>query len=293
MKWIFALAALAVAHGAAAQTAPRDAATVLAEAPAADWRPLDPERTLYLDLPAGRVIIELDPAFAPLHAANLATLVRAHYFDGLWIERAQDNYVVQWGDPDAKRSLGAAKPALPPEFSRPITPADHFVPLPDPDSYAPHTGFADDFPVAWDTARGQAWLTHCYGMVGVGRDNGVTTGSGAELYAVIGNAPRNLDRNVTLIGRVVQGMELLSTMPRGTAAMGFYEKPEQRTPIRAVRFAADLPPGERVRLEVLRTDSRSFADWLAAKRTRTEAWFQDPVGHIEVCNAPVPVRPGK
>lgn len=292
--WIRALAALSIALtplAAAAQAPHRDATAILAGAPAGDWRALDPERTLYLDLPAGRVVIELDPAFAPLHVANIKTLVRERYFDGLWIERAQDNYVVQWGDPDSKRPLGSAKAALPPELSGPFAAAAHLTVLPDPDTYAPHTGFADGFPIAWDAARGQAWLTHCYGMVGVGRDVDPTSGSGAELYAVIGSAPRHLDRNVTLVGRVVQGIELLSTMPRGAAAMGFYEKPEQRTTIRAVRLAADVPPAERVRLEVLRTDSPSFAEWLATKRNRTDAWFQDRVGHIDVCNITVPTRP--
>ena len=224
---ILAAALIALSPGitASAQTAPhRDSATILAQSPAADWRPLDPERTLYVDLPAGRVVIELAPTFAPLHGANIRSLVREHYFDGLWIERAQDNYVVQWGDPDAKKSLGSAKSAVAPEFSRPITSADHFIPLPDPDTYAQHTGFLDGFPVGWDTSSGQTWLTHCYGMVGVGRDVDPTSGSGSELYAVIGQSPRHLDRNVTLIGRVVKGVELLSVMPRGTEAMGFYAK---------------------------------------------------------------------
>src|SRR5882672_4147805 len=98
-------------------------ADVLAESKPADWRSLDPENTLYLELTNGRVVIELAPAFAPQHVANVKALVREHYFDGLAIIRCQDNYVVQWSDPDAekpesKRKLKNAKPTLPPEFER-------------------------------------------------------------------------------------------------------------------------------------------------------------------------------
>ena len=126
-------------------------------------------------------------------------------------------------------------------------------------------------------------------MVGVGRDVALTSGSGAELYAVIGNAPRHLDRNVALVGKVVRGMELLSVMPRGTADMGFYAKPEERIPIKAITLASDLPADQRVNLEELRTDSPTFAAWLASKRNRT-----DPVRHAhgprESVQVPVPVR---
>jgi cyclophilin family peptidyl-prolyl cis-trans isomerase len=226
---------------------PLTAAQILAASAASDWRPLDPDNTLYMELPAGRVIIELAPQFAPHHAANVAALVREGYFDGLWIMRAQDNYVVQWGDPDEKKPIHDAHRTLSAEFERPLRDL-HLRRLPDPDTYAPQTGFVEDFPAAADPATGRAWLTHCYGMVGAGRDNDVDSGGGTELYVVIGQAPRHLDRNITLLGRVVQGMELLAVMPRGTGALGFYEQPGERTVIRSVRVAADVPEKERTAL---------------------------------------------
>src|SRR6185295_6977958 len=115
---------------------------------------------------------------------------------------------------------------------------------------------------------GKMWLVHCYGMVGAGRDNATDSGGGTELYVVIGQAPRHLDRNVTLLGRVVQGMELLSALPRGPGAMGFYEKAEQRVPIKAIRIAADVPEAERSMLEVLRTDTPVFQELLESRRNR-------------------------
>ncbi|HTD11583.1 MAG TPA: peptidylprolyl isomerase, partial [Steroidobacteraceae bacterium] len=158
------------------------------------------------------------------------------------------------------------------------------------DTYAPQTGFVEDFPAAADPATGRAWLTHCYGMVGAGRDNDVDSGGGTELYVVIGQAPRHLDRNITLLGRVVQGMELLAVMPRGTGALGFYEHPGERTLIKSLRVAADVPEKERTALEVLRTDTPTFTAYLEARRNRREEWFKVPAGRIDVCNLGIPSR---
>jgi peptidylprolyl isomerase len=269
-------------------------AQVLEQSTPADWRALDPENTLYLELATGRVIIELAPAFAPNHAANIRALVRQKYFDGLFILRSQDNYVVQWGDPaeDEKqqRPLGQAKAALAPEFDR-LAAGLPFTVLADGDVYAPEVGHADGFPAARDPVSGLAWLTHCYGALGVSRGNTAHSGNGAGLYVVIGHAPRHLDRNITLAGRVVKGMELLSVLPRGTGPLGFYEKPAQYVPIKRARLAADVPEKERTPLELLRTDTPTFAAFVDARRHRREEWFLDPVGHVELCNVPLPARP--
>jgi len=280
----------------AAPVKPLTMANVLAASQASDWRPLDNQHTLYLELATGRVVIELAPLFAPRHVANIEALVKEGYFDGLAIVRVQDNYVVQWGDPEAEnqakqRPIKTAQRTLKAEFTVPITKALPFTVLPDADGYAPQVGFANGFPAARNPKTGQTWLAHCYGMVGVGRDTSADSGGGTELYAVIGHAPRHLDRNVTLVGRVVKGIELLSTLPRGTGALGFYEKPEQRVPILSVKLAADVPPAQQSRLEVLRTDTATFAQLVEARRNRREDWFKVPVGHIELCNVPLVVRP--
>ena len=270
---------------------------ILAESPAADWRPLDPANTLYMELPTGRVVMELAPGYVPLHATNIKTLVREKYFDGLAILRSQDNYVVQWGDAEEDetkaKSLGSAKANFDPEFSVAVGKDTPFTRLPDGDVYAAQVGFGNGFPAARDTDGKQTWLTHCYGSVGVARGNDPTGGSGSGLYVVIGHAPRHLDRNVTIVGRVVQGMELLSTMPRGTGPLGFYEKPEQRTPIKSIRLAADVPVAEQTRLDVLRTDSPTFVAVTEARRNRRDGWTVAPAGAIEVCNVQLPVRPSK
>ena len=278
--------------GATAQQSmkkPLTTAEVLAASTPADWRQIDPQHTIYMDLPAGRVVIELAPQFAPHYVANVEALARQGYFNGLWVERVQDNYVAQWGDPDSKKPVGNALHNVAAEFER-SSRGLSFMPLAEPDTYAPEVGFSDGFPTAIDPKLGRAWLIHCYGMVGAGRDNDVDSGGGTELYAVIGQAPRHLDRNVTLLGKVVQGMELLASLPRGTAPLGFYEKPEQRVRILSFKVASDVPESQRTPLEELRTDTQTFTDYIEARRNRHEEWFKVPAGHVDVCNVPIPVR---
>jgi peptidylprolyl isomerase len=298
MAAIVSLLACAPLQSFAADAKPAKAPTmaeVLAAAQPSDWHALDPANTLYLELASGRVIIELAPAFAPRHAANISTLAREKYFDGLAILRSQDNYVVQWGDPngddkDKRRPVGTAQRTLKAEFTIPLSSKLPFTRLPDVDGYAPQTGFSGDFPAARDPKTNTAWLAHCYGSVGVGRDVDADSGGGTELYVVIGNA-RWLDRNITVAGRVVQGMELLSTLPRGTGALGFYQKPEQYVPIKSVRVAADVPADQRTNLEVLRTDTPTFTALVESRRNRHDEWYKVPAGHIDVCGVPIPVRP--
>lgn len=267
-------------------------AELLRASPEGDWRGFDQSRLLYLEIPrSGRVIIELAPQFAPNTVTNIRALAKAGYFDRAAIVRVQDNFVVQWGVPDGAPlpSMGAAKAKIsPPEFTRPARGLT-FTALPDRDSYAPQVGFVDGFPAARDPKTGRAWMVHCYGTVAVGRDTAQDSGNGAELYAVLGQA-RHLDRNLTVVGRVVQGMELLSSLPRGPMPMGFYTESSQRVPLR-VRIGSDLPAAQQVQLEALRTDSETFEAVAESRRNRRDDFYQVPAGGVDVCNIPLPVRP--
>ena len=272
----------------------RSVQDILNAAPASDWHSPAPENLLYMELDGGRVIIELAPQFAPEHAANIRTLAREGFWDGTSIYRSQDNFVVQFGDAEADdadkaKPLGSAKTHLPAEFQRPAK-GLAFTALPDRDGWAKQTGFVGDFAVAGDGKA--AWLTHCYGVVGAGRNNDEDSSIGAELYVVTGQSPRQLDRNITVVGRVLDGMELLSAIKRGPPPMGFYDDAAQRTPIRAIRLTSELPASERVPLQVLRTDSKTFADTVEARRNRVDSFYKRPAGHIDLCNIPLPVRTG-
>ena len=145
----------------------------------------------------------------------------------------------------------------PHEYHRPLAGLD-IRPLGYPDSYAPLVGHVNGWPVGYDPEEGRAWLAHCYGTVGVGRDLAPDTGTGGELYAIIGHAPRHLDLNIAVVGRVVEGIALLSARPRGTEALGFYKEPAQHIPIARARLASDMP-AERTAYEVLRTKATRSA----------------------------------
>jgi len=275
----------------------RSGQQILDASPKSDWRTLDPSRTLYLELATGRVVIELAPQFAPEHVANISTFAHEHFWDGTSIYRSQDNFVVQFGDVDGEdpakaKSLGTAKTHLPAEFHRSAKGLD-FQKLPDRDGWAKEVGFVDGFPAARDSANGKAWLAHCYGTLGAGRNNADDSSIGAELYVTIGQSPRQLDDNITVVGRVVKGMELLSVIPRGPDPMGFYEDAKQRTPIKSIRLASEVPEAQRTALELLRTDSQTFRDVAESKRNRVDDFYKRPAGHIDLCNVPLPVRAPK
>jgi peptidylprolyl isomerase len=267
----------------------RSPGEIVAAAPAVAWRAVDPENLLVMDLANGtHVAIELAPDFAPTHVANIRALARGHWFDGSAVVRVQDNYVVQWAGAEEGKPLPAGVVAHPPaEYERPLSGLSLRL-LPFRDSYAPKVGYSEGWPVASEGR--QAWLVHCYAMVGVGRDMSPDTGTGAELYSVIGQAPRHLDRNVALVGRIVEGIEALAALPRGAGDLGFYTDPSQLLAIRRVRVAADIPAAERPRYEVMRSDGPAFADYLDARANRHDAFFARPAGAVDLCNAPVPVR---
>jgi peptidylprolyl isomerase len=166
-----------------------------------------------------------------------------------------------------------------------------FTPLPWRDTYAEQAGFSGPWPVA--ESEGKAWMTHCYGMVGVGRDLNPDTGSGSELYAVIGHAPRGLDRNIALVGRVLDGAALLASLPRGEGELGVYTKPAQFIAIKRVRLASELTGADKPYFEVLKTDSVTYKAWSNLRANRKDDFFLHPAGAADLCNVLPPLRIGK
>ena len=266
---------------------------VIANSTAADWRSVEPENLLVMDLQDGaQVLIELAPTFAPVHVANVRAFARGGWWNGASVYRVQDNYVAQWGNNESEVPMptGVTLPA-PAEYERPMAGLS-IRPLGYPDSYAPMAGHVDGWPVGYDPEGGETWLTHCYGAVGVGRDLAPDTGSGGELYAVIGHAPRHLDRNIATIGRVIEGIGHLSARPRGSGNLGFYapERNERPVPIARIRLAADMPEAERPRFEVMRSNTDTFSAYVTGRANRGGTFFNRPAGGIDLCNVNVPVR---
>ena len=306
-----AQASAAVASGKVAPS-PLSPGEIVAAAPQAEWVRIAPSDLLVMDLAPGakdrrrRVVIQLmPPPFSQGWIGNIRKLVAAHWWDGLSVNRVQDNYVAQWGDADGEDKAKAK--ALPAGLQKPSE-ADYTAPtrlvrmidkpprrgvvrvgdanVVQGDAYADFAEFDRGWPLGSD--GGRDWPIHCYGMVGVGRNLSPDTGSGAELYAVIGHAPRHLDRNIALVGRVIEGIEHLSSLPRGTGALGFFETPEERTRILSIRLGPEVPglPA----YEYLSTESATFARYADARANRRDPFFIKPAGGADICNIPVPVR---
>ncbi|WP_298468960.1 peptidylprolyl isomerase [uncultured Erythrobacter sp.] len=344
---LLAAATLALTLPASAQEAPEGAPSpnqIVDAASAEEWVVIPPEDLLVMTLAPDaegnerEVVIQLMPApFSQGWVSNIKTLARAKWYDGITVNRVQDNYVVQWGDPGhdnpesgetetkplpeglkvmgedeyftwvsdqqipwmwsvtgriASRSAGTPpgfqiNPTAVPRFSDPYTSAVSYS-----GSFPVGLWFGGDGPASFGSLPAKAWPVHCYGMVGVGRSYSPDTGSGAELYTVIGHAPRHLDRNIALVGRIVHGMEHLSSLPRGSGALGFYteEEADKRTPILSIRVAADLSEEEQPQFEYLSTESESFVAYTEARANRRDPFFIVPAGGADICNIPVPIR---
>jgi cyclophilin family peptidyl-prolyl cis-trans isomerase len=290
---VLATAALCLLSGAGlrAQEPPPAAPSpgeVIAAAGADAWRVPAPEDTLYVELESGRVVIELAPDFAPLHVAQMKALAREGFYDGLEFYRVVEGFVAQAGDLDGERPVKTAGRAVVAEFDRPAAGLP-FTPLGAADGYAPEVGYVKGLPAARDAAVGRAWPVHCPGAVAMARDVEPDSG-GTEFYVVLGQAPRYLDRNLSVFGRVLAGQELLQKLERGAPGLGMIEDPARRGKILRVRVAADVPAGERTALEVMRTEAPSFRALIAARRNRPEAFFVYRPDFIDVCGVPIPVR---
>jgi peptidylprolyl isomerase len=332
LRWLAALTLATPALAADPAPAPSE---IVAAAPKTDWVVIPASDLLVMDLAPDargkprRVVIQLmPPPFSQGWIANIRKLAAARWWDGLSVNRVQDNYVAQWGDADGEDKARAR--ALPVGLA--VVPESEYVTdwrKLDPDGlrptwYSPEVGSrcrtfstggmvgeCETFPIdpyadarvrfeGWwlgalrassENGQGSVWPVHCYGMVGVGRNLSPDTGSGAELYAVIGHAPRHLDRNIALVGRVIEGMENLSSLPRGTGALGFYETPEERTKITSVRLGNEVPALPAY--EYLSTESPTFARYADARANRRDPFFIRPAGGADICNIPVPVRRAK
>ena len=301
MRLALAAALLALPVTALAQDAaePPTPASVVAAAPASAWKPIDPADLLVMDLApdasgkARRVVIQLiPPPFSEGWTSNIRKLAKAHWWDGTSVYRVVDNWVAQWGDADETKPLpeGVVSPLDSYETGgvhRMIDAFAHGDFLKDP--YSPNAFILSGWPIASDDMRLSAWPIHCYGSVGVARDT-ESTGTGSELYAVIGHAPRQLDRNIAVVGRVIEGIEHLSTLPRGKGEAGVYDDPVLRVPIVSVRLGSEVAEFPQPTFEYLASDSESFAEYVRVRANRQDDFYKVPAGGVDVCNVQVPIR---
>ena len=267
------------------------AAALALTAKADEWREVDPENLVVMELEYGRVLIELAPDFAPKHAERFRALVRAKFYDDKSFYRVIDGFVAQGGIGEGDDKKLAEWPALNAEFDQKITGKTPFVPLGSPDLFAKEVGHLDGFPVGrdWDEAR--MWILHCPGTVAMARDTDPNTG-GTEFYIPIGQAPRRLDRNLTAFGRVLEGMQHVQKLNRGDPKVdsGVIKNESKRDTIERVRMAADMSASDRPRIEVMDTTSKEFSDFKAQRRNPAPDFYKRVAKNLDICAFNVPVK---
>jgi len=251
------------------------------------WRELAPENTVFMELEEGRVVIELNPVFAPKTVEQFRKLVLSRFYDGLSFYRVIDGFVAQGGDGSDLGELSDV-PLVDGEFSIEWPEDLPWQPVQKPDFYAPETGFSDGFAVARDLDEGTAWLAHCPGAVAMARNDDPDS-SRTDFYIVIGQAPRYLDQNLTVFGRVVDGMDVVQRIKRGSPdANGIIQDDLARSRIRSMTLLSETPEEERLHVLTMDTSSKPFRQLLEDRKNRTQSFFVNkPPQVLDICQVPL------
>lgn len=248
---------------------------IAAAAPESAWRAVDPENMLVIDLPAGEVVVELRPDFAPRHVEQIKKLVRDGFYDGLKFHRVVEGFVAQGGDPKGDGTGSSDLPNIPAEFSRDTQNVSGFVEL-GRDRIASRVGFIDGMPAgaqpeslrAFKTDREVLiWGLHCPGVMSMARATDPNSAN-SQFFLMLGEARLDLDRRYTTWGWIVDGSENSRRIMRG-------EPPPRPTPIIRMRIGADIPEGERPNVKVMRTDSEAFQQYVEALGAVKDGFVRD------------------
>jgi len=272
------------------------AAALLAASPvvtaqeAMTWREVPPEKLVYMDLYEGQVLIELNPVFAPVTVEQFQRLVLSRFYRGLSFYRVIDGFVAQGGDGSDLGEL-SEKPLIEAEFEIDWDDGLNFASAQKPDLFAPETGFIGGLAAGRDPGEGKACLAHCPGVVAMARNDDAGS-SRTDFYIVIGQAPRYLDRNMNVFGRVIHGMEAVQKIQRGPATEnGIIRDETSASRIRSIKLASDIPKGERLSAFVMDTNSPGFEQLLRDRRERKQRFFhQKPPQVLDVCQVPMAGR---
>jgi peptidylprolyl isomerase len=264
--------------------------TGLSAATQPTWRELNPENTVFVEMSEGLVVIELNPVFAPDTVKQFKQLAGDRFYDGLGFYRVIDGFVAQGGDGSDLGELSNV-PLVDAEFEIDWDEEFSYMQVQSPDMFAPETGFIDGFAVARDPSRNKVWLTHCPGIVAMARNDDPDS-SRTDFYIVIGQAPRYLDRNMNIFGRVVYGMDVVQRIKRGPAAdNGIIEDEAEISRIRKMQLLSEIPEEDRLNVYVMDTSDKGFKKLLKGRLNRKQKFFHNkPPKVLDVCQVPVAGR---
>ena len=256
----------------------------------ADWRDLDPENTLQITTDYGTFVIELAPEFAPLHVEQIKTLARQKFYDDITFHRVIDGFMNQTGDPRGDGTGDSALPDIQAEFTFRRAPEMKIALVGQAMSKNGEvgTGFFKAFPVATKPAsqailtkdgKVDAWGLHCPGTTSMAR-GGHDVNSANSQFFLMRSEYTSLDTQYTIWGMTVWGNEGLTKIKVGTKGETKGFVPDR---MKTVRVAADLPEADRIPVQVLRTDSRGFDNYLKTLKLANGTY-------PKVCDIKVPSR---
>lgn len=237
------------------------------------WYTPPQENLIYLQTPSGEVVIMLSDVVAPTHKERFYDLVNAGFYNGKSFYRVIDGFVAQGGSNQDKQDLELAKPLLA-EFVTNVI-SDGFITVEKDAIHAPQTGFIDGMPAGADPKANQQWLLHCPGAFAFARNNGKDTAT-TEFYIVIGQAPRHLDKNMSVVGRVLDGMAHLQRLPRGDRGSGgVIAAPGSESTILSAISGDNMAPADRRTFRVQRASHPDYQRKVVLSRALDNPFYHD------------------
>ena len=280
MKQTILLAACVAALAGAATAAAKPKAPVAAPAkpaaPAApgpaDWRVPDPNDVLVIDTNKGRIVVEITPEVAPLHAVQIRALAHENFYDGQRFFRVIDRFMAQTGDPQNNGQGGSSKPNIPAEFTFRRGPEMPLVMA--ADQTVAEVGFIKSLPVMSQSMmlgamtkdqKVTAWPLYCPGVMGMARDDNPDSGN-SQFFAMRYAFP-SLEKKYTAWGRVIGGQDVVLAIKVGEPV----EDPQDR--MERVRLLSDIPEKDRPKVRVIDPKGPWFKAEIARVRAARGADF--------------------
>lgn len=255
------------------------------------WRTVPADKLMIMTLPHGKVVFELAPEFAPNHVNHFTQLAKKGHYDNNKFYRVIDGFVAQAGPDEGEEGSAKTEKMISIESEWSTAKGWAFTQVQSPDLFAEQTGFSGGFALGHNVSENKAWLTHCPGVLAMARGNEANSAT-SHFYITNGQAPRYLDRIMTIFGRVIYGMEHVQAIKRTSVIEGQAAvEVKDYTSILSMQLMTDLPEHQQFVLQVEDTESDVFAKKLIDRRARPHAFFyKKPPPVLDVCQVPVSTR---
>lgn len=153
----------------------------------------DPENTMIIQTKDGDVVIRLRPDLAPRHVAQIKTLTRKGFYNGVVFHRVIDGFMAQTGDPKGTGTGGSDLPNIPAEFTQ--TP-------------------------------------YVRGTVGMARSQSPNSANSQFFICFNDTGCAGLRGQYTVVGQVVEGMDAIDKVKRGAPGSGTVSGPDRMISVR-------------------------------------------------------------